>query len=122
MVNNTLILLGYAENSKPSLWLTRFVALGLTSNIWQCCFDSRDDLFTTKIVEVLCHSDTDNQQQLHNEFNIYLILKEAYQSGQLQDHIAPHCYGAFEGNGIDIIILNLCDGVLNAWDESSASE
>ena len=122
MANNTLVLPGCAENSETRLWLTRFVASGSTGNVWQCRFDNRDDLFAAKIVEVLRHSDEDNRQRLRNEFDVYLILDEAYQSGQLHDHIAPRCYGAFEGNGIDILIFDLCDGVLNAWDELSASE
>ena len=33
--------------------------------------------------------------------------------------INPGHYRAFEGNGVDILILDLC---LNAWDELSASE
>jgi hypothetical protein len=122
MVNNTFVLPRRAENSKPCLWLTRFVASGSTGNVWQCCFDNREDLYAAKIVEVLCHSDADNQQRLRNEFDVYLILDEAYQSGRLHDRIAPRCYGAFEGNGVDILILDLCDGVLNVWDELSASE
>jgi len=79
-------------------------------------------LFATKIVEVLRRSDADSRQQLHNEFNVYLILDEAYQSERLHNRIAPHCYGAFEGNAVDVLILDLCDGILNAWDELSASE
>jgi hypothetical protein len=122
MANNTLVLPECAENSKPRLWLTRFIASGSTGNVWQCRFNDRDDLFAAKIVEVLHHSDADNRQRLRNEFDVYLILDEAYQSGQLHNRIAPRCYGAFEGNGIDILILDLCDSVLNAWDELSASE
>jgi hypothetical protein len=71
---------------------------------------------------MLCPSDAENRQRLRNEFKIYLILDEAYQSGKLRDRIAPRCYGAFEGNGIDVLILGLCDGILNSWDELSASE
>jgi hypothetical protein len=122
MANNTLVLPGCAENNKPRLWLTRFVASGSTGNVWQCCFDNRDDLFAAKIVEVLRDSDADNRERLRNEFDVYLILDEVYRSGQLHDRIALRCYGAFEGNGTDILILDLCDGVLNTWDELSASE
>ncbi|KIM80579.1 hypothetical protein PILCRDRAFT_73114 [Piloderma croceum F 1598] len=122
MSNNTLVLPQCARNSKPRLWLTRFVASGSTGNAWQCRFDNSDDLFTAKIVEVLHRSDADSRQRLRNEFNVYLILDEVYQSGRLCDHIAPRCYGAFEGNTVDVLILDLCDGILNAWDELSASE
>jgi hypothetical protein len=71
---------------------------------------------------VLRCSDTDKRQRLRNEFDVYLTLDEAYQSGQLRDRIAPRCYGAFEGNGVDVLILDLCDGILTVWDELSASE
>jgi hypothetical protein len=40
-------------------------------------------LFIAKIAEVLRRADADNRQRLHNEFNIYLTLEKAYQSGQL---------------------------------------
>lgn len=79
-------------------------------------------MFAVKIVEVLRRSDADNRQRLRNEFDVYLTLDKAYQSGQLRDRIAPRCYGAFEGNGVDVVILDLFDDVLNDWDELSASE
>ncbi|KAF8461811.1 kinase-like domain-containing protein [Russula ochroleuca] len=109
-------------NGKQRLWLTRFVGSGSTGRVWQCHFDDSDDLFAVKIVELLCPSDADSRQRLQNEFNMYLALEAAYKSGQLCDRIAPHCYGAYEGDGVNIIILGLCDGVLNAWDELSAPE
>jgi hypothetical protein len=62
------------------------------------------------------------KQRLHDEFNVYLTLEEVYQSGQLLNLIAPRCYGVFEGNGVDALTLDLCDGTLNAWDELGASE
>ena len=122
MSNNTLVLPQCAGSSKRRLWLTRFIASGSTGNVWQCRFDNSDDLFAVKIVEVLRRSDADNRQRLRNEFDVYLTLDKAYQSGQLRDRIAPCCYGAFEGNGVDVVILDLFDDVLNDWDELSASE
>ena len=71
---------------------------------------------------MLCPSDTENRQRLRNEFKIYLILDEAYQSGRLRDRIAPRCYGVFEGSDMDILILELCDSILNSWGDLSASE
>lgn len=59
---------------------------------------------------------------LRNEFNIYLTLEKAYRSGQLPDRIAPFCYRAFEGDGVDVLMLDFHDHVLNTWDELSASE
>jgi hypothetical protein len=59
--------------------------------------------FAVKIV--LRHADADSRQCLHNEFNIYLTLDKAYQSGQLRDQIAPRCYGAFKAAGVDALIL-----------------
>ena len=95
---------------------------GSTGNAWQCRFDGSVDFFVVKIVEVLHRADADKQQQLHDEFNIYLTLEKAYQSRQLHDRIAPQCYGAFEGNGVAILILDLCDGILNEWGELNNSE
>jgi hypothetical protein len=79
-------------------------------------------LFAIKIVELLRRSDAASRQRLHNEFEIYLSLEEAYQSGKLPDRITPHCYGAFEGDAMDVLILELCDGILREWDELSDSE
>jgi hypothetical protein len=122
MSNNTLVLPECNGNSKRRLWLTRCIGSGSTGSVWQCRFDNSDDSFAVKIVEVLRRSDTDRQKRLHNEFNTYLTLDEAYQSGNVCDRIAPRCYGAFEGNGVDLLILDLCDGNLNDWDELSRSE
>jgi len=91
--------------------------MGSTGNVWQCHFDDSDDLFAVKIVELLRPSDSDRQLRLRNEFNVYLALEEAHQSGRLRDRIAPYCYGAFEGDGADAIILELCNGILRSWDE-----
>ena len=79
-------------------------------------------MFAVKIVELLRPSDADSQQRLRNEFNVYLTLEKAYQAGRLRDRIAPRCYGAFEGDGVDVIILELCDDNLRAWDELNDSE
>jgi hypothetical protein len=121
MSNNVLAIPPYARNDKPRLWFTRFIASGSTGNVWQCRFDSSDS-FAAKVVEVLRPSDTENRQRLRNEFKVYLILDEAFQSGRLHERIAPRCYGAFEGSYMDVLILDLCDGILNSWDDLSASE
>ena len=62
------------------MWLTRFVGSGSTGNVWQCQFDSNDDLFAIKIAEQR-RSDPDSRQRLRNEFGVYLSLEEAYKSG-----------------------------------------
>jgi hypothetical protein len=122
MSNNVLASPPCARNDKLRLWFTGFIASGSTGNVWQCRFDTSSDSFAAKIVEVLRPSDTEKRQRLRNEFKIYLILDEAYQSGRLHDRIAPRCYGAFEGSRMDVLILDLCDGILNSWDDLSASE
>jgi hypothetical protein len=122
MSNNVLAIPPCARNDQLRLWLTRFIASGSTGNVWQCRFDTSYDSFAAKIVEVLCPSDTESRQRLRNEFKVYLILDEAYQSGRLHDHIAPRCYGAFESYGMDVLILDLCDDIPNSWDDLSASE
>ena len=41
---------------------------------------------------------------------------------RLLDQITPRCYGAFEGDGMNVLILELCDGILMDWDELNDSE
>jgi hypothetical protein len=79
-------------------------------------------MFAIKVVEVLRRSDAASRQRLRSEFEVYLSLEEAYQSGKLPDRIAPRCYGAFKGNRVDVLILDLCEGILNQWGELSAPE
>ena len=122
MSNNTLALPLCVKSGKQRLWLTRFVGSGSTGNVWECRFDDCDDLFAAKVVEVLRPSDADSRQRLLNEFKVYLTLDRAYHSGQLHDPIAPRCYGAFKGNHVDVLILDLCEGVLKEWVELSISE
>jgi hypothetical protein len=122
MSNNVLPIPPCARDHKLRLWFIGFIASGSTGSVWQCRFDASYDSFAAKIVEVLRPSDTEKRQRLRNEFKIYLILDEAYQSGRLHDRIAPRCYGAFEGSRMDILILDLCDGILNSWDDLCASE
>ncbi|KAI9464522.1 hypothetical protein BJY52DRAFT_1145192 [Lactarius psammicola] len=109
-------------NGKQRLWLTRLMGYGSTGNVWQCRFDNGDGLFAIKVVELLRKSDVERQRRLCNEFEVYLTLEMAYQSGQLRDRITPHCYGAFGGDGTDVLILELCDGTINSWDELNISE
>jgi hypothetical protein len=111
-----------SRSRKQRLWLTRFIASGSTGHVWECRFDNCDSLFAAKVVEVLRPSDEDSRRRLRNEFNAYLTLEKAYQSGQLRDRITPCCYGAFEGNRVDVLILELCDGILNDWGELSSPE
>ena len=122
MSNNVLAIPPCARNDKLRLWFTSFIGSGSTGNVWQCRFDTSYDSFAAKIVEVLRPSDTEKRQRLLNEFKIYLILDKAYQSGRLHDRIAPRCYGAFEGRFMNVLILELCDGILSSWDELSTSE
>jgi hypothetical protein len=120
--NNTLALPVSDRNGQQHLWLTHFIGFGSTGRVWQCHFDNSDDLFAIKIVELLNPSGIDSQHRLRNEFNVYLIMEAAYQSGRLHDCITPHCYGAFEGDGVNVLILDLCNSILNTWDELSTLE
>ena len=90
--NNTLVLpqSQCCGSRKPQLWLTRFIGSGSTGKVWQCQFNDSDDLFAIKIAEPLCKSEAASRKRLHNEFEVYLSLEEAYQSGKLPDRIAPH--------------------------------
>jgi hypothetical protein len=98
------------------------VASGSTGNVWECRFDRFDKLFAVKVVEMLSTSDADSRLWLRNEFNVYLILEQATKSGELPYRIALCCYGAFKGKHMDILILELCDNVLNDWGELTAPE
>jgi hypothetical protein len=120
--NNTFALPECAGSRNPRPWLTRLIGFGSTGNVWQCHFDNSDYSFPAKIVEVLRPSDVNSRQQLLNEFNVYLTLEKGYQSGKPHNRIAPHCYGAFEGDGVNILILELGDETLSAWDELNDSE
>ncbi|KAI9465415.1 hypothetical protein BJY52DRAFT_1202193 [Lactarius psammicola] len=122
--NNTFVLPHCAENGsgKRRLWLTRLIGFGSTGNVWECHFDKSDSSFAIKIVEMLRRSDVDRQRRFYNELEVYLTLDTAYESGQLRDRIAPHCYGAFEGDGIDVLVLELCGDTLKGWDDLNPSE
>ncbi|KAH9005142.1 hypothetical protein EDB86DRAFT_3037426 [Lactarius hatsudake] len=122
--NNTFALPHCAENGnrKRRLWLTRHIGSGSTGNVWECHFDNSDDLFAIKVVKLRRRSDVECQRRFYSEFEVYLILEIAYQSGQLRDRISPHCYGAFEGDGTGVLILGLCGDTLKDWDELNFSE
>jgi hypothetical protein len=49
-------------------------------------------------------------------------MEKEYQPGKLQDRIALRCYGAFEGNNIDVLILDLHDNNLDSWDQLNLPE
>ncbi|KAI0291556.1 hypothetical protein BC826DRAFT_1022434 [Russula brevipes] len=121
MSNNVFAIPPWSRKDKLRLWFTRLIASGSTGSVWQCRFNTSYDPFAAKVVEVLRPSDTEKRQRLRNEFKVHLILDEAYQSGRLHERIAPRCYGAFEGSRMDVLILDLCDGILNSWDDLSAS-
>ena len=105
------------KNEQRRMWLTHCIGSGSTGNVWKFRFDNSNDSFAVKTVELPHSSDTDRRQRLRDEFAIYLVIEAAYQSGQLRDRITPRCYGAFEGNGVDVLVLDLCDGILKSWDE-----
>jgi hypothetical protein len=79
-------------------------------------------LFAIKIAEPLHHSEAASRERLCDEFEVYLSLEEAYQSGKPPNRIAPQCYGAFKGDTMDVLILDLCNSILEDWDELSDSE
>ncbi|KAH9042056.1 hypothetical protein EDB85DRAFT_1857198 [Lactarius pseudohatsudake] len=122
--NNTFVLPHCAKNGNGNqrLWLTRHIGSGSTGSVWECRFDNSDDLFAIKVIELQRRSDVERQQRFYNEFEVYLSLEIAYQSGQLRDCITPHCYGAFGGGRTDVLILGLCGDTLKGWDELNFSE
>jgi hypothetical protein len=90
--------------------------------VWECHFSDDTESFALKVAEVLRRSDAGRRERLRHEFGIYQILEDAYASGRLRSRIAPRCYGAFEGDRMDVLLLDLCDGELNTWEELSTSE
>ena len=115
--NNTLVLPPHSLNGdlKPCIWSTHLIEHGSTENVWQCYFNNNSDvLFGVKVVELLHRLDIKLQWWFYKEFEIYLTLEMAYQSEKLCDHIAPNCYGAFKGDGINVHILELCESTLNS--------
>jgi hypothetical protein len=71
---------------------------------------------------MLRSSDLEARKRFRNEVDVYITLEKAYRSGQLQDRIAPRCYGAFEGKNIDVLILDLHDTILDSWDHLMPEE
>lgn len=88
----------------------------LGSSFWYC-----DHMFAVKVVEMLRSSDAERRQRLRTKFNVYLTLEKKFKSEYLRDCIAPCCYGAFENDRMDIFILDLCDDILNSWEELGCS-
>ena len=67
-------------------------------------------------------SDIEARKRFRNEFDVYITIEKAYQSGKLQDRIAPRCYGAFEGKHVDVLILDLHDTILDSRDHLTSQE
>ncbi|KAF8272453.1 hypothetical protein EI94DRAFT_1769734 [Lactarius quietus] len=122
--SNKFVLPLHAESryGKQRLWLTSVIGSGSTGTVWKCRSDKNDGLFAIKVVEFLCRSDVERQRRFCNEFETYLSLEMAYQSRKLCDRITPYCYGAYKGDRTNVLILELCDGTLNSWDELNTSE
>jgi len=121
--NNTFALSQCVRDDRHHIWLTYIIESESSGDLWQCHFNSDTELFALKVVEMLSHdSDIDCQQLLHNEFDIYQTLEDAYTSGQLCSCITPHCYGAFKSDHIHVLLLEHFNCVLNTWDELNTSE
>ena len=112
------------KQSKQHLWLTRSLGHGSTGRVYnyKCHFDFFEKLFAAKVVEMLCSSDIEARKRLRNEFDVYIAMERAYQSGKLRNRIAPRCYGAIEGKYTDVLILDLHNAVLDSWDDFKLEE
>ncbi|KAH9050591.1 hypothetical protein EDB84DRAFT_1584844 [Lactarius hengduanensis] len=95
LLNNTLVLPHCAKNGK---------GYGSTGNVWQGRFDNSNNF-----------SDAERRQRLYDEFG-------SYESGRLHKRITPRCYGAYKDDGLDALILELCDSTLKDWDELNLLE
>ena len=122
--DNKFVLPLFAKNGdrKQRLWLTRVIGSGSTGTVWQCRSDESVGLYAIKVVELLCRSDEERLRRFSDEVEVYLTLEMAYRSGQLCNRITPHCYGAFKGDRTNVLVLELCDGTLNSWDELNISK
>ena len=110
------------HTGKQFLWLTRSLGHGSTGSVYQCHFDNVEKSFAAKVVEMLHSSDIEARKRLRNEFDVYITMEKAYQTGKLQNRIAPRCYGAFEGKYVDVLILDLHNAVLGSWDDLKLQE
>ena len=108
MSNNTLALPLCVKSGKQRLWLTRFLGSGSTGNAWECRFDDCDDLFAAKVVEFYAHL----MQTADNDFLMSLKSTLPW-TGRitLVNYTIPSLH-AFKGNHLDVLILDLCEGVL----------
>lgn len=112
-------------NKKRRLWLTQFIGFGSTGHVWKCHLDDDDTLYAIKVVEPLRGSDEDiveHQERFYNEAKVYSMLEQAYESGKLLDRITPRFYGAFEGDGVCALIIELCNDTLQSWEGLSILE
>jgi hypothetical protein len=116
--NNLFGLLPIPHADKQHLWLTHPLGHGSTGSVYKCHFDNFEKPFAAKVVEMLHSSNIKARKRLRNEFEIYITMEKAYQSGKLQNRIAPRCYGAYEGKYIDVLILDLHNTVqvFDSWD------
>ena len=56
--------------------------------VWECHFDNSEKPYAVKLVEILRPSDIEARKHFLREFDVYITLERAYQSGQLQDRVA----------------------------------
>lgn len=103
--------------------MTHLIGFGSTGSVWQCRFDDSEGLYAIKVVELLCRSDDlERQRRFYHELEACLALETAYRTTTLCHRITPRCYGAFKGDGDFALVLELCTGALNTWDELNVSE
>ena len=117
--NNRFVPPGGAEKGKKKrrLWSTSLIGSGATGSVWRCHFDDDRGLYAIKVV-----SNREHEREFFKEFEVYLALENAYQTKTLETNITPHCYGVFKGEGYFALVLGLCEGALNTWDELNISE
>ena len=120
--NNIFGLPPISYTGKQHLWLARSLGHGSTGSVYKCHFDYFEKSFAAKVVEMLRSSDIEARKRLRNEFDVYITMEKAYQSGKLQNRIAPRCYGAFEGKYVDVLILDLHNAVLDSWGDLELEE
>jgi len=110
------------HTGEQHLWLTRPLGHGSTGSVYKCHFDNSEKPFAAKVVEMLRSSDIEARNRLRNEFDVYITMEKAYQSGELQNRIAPRCYGAFESKYVDVLILDLHNTIPDSWAELKREE
>ena len=101
-------------NKKQCLWLTHLNGSEAIGSVTQCYFDDDKSLFAIKDV-MPCQSRM--PMIILQWVQGVPCIRECILNQILDTHITPHCYSVSRGKGNFTLVLSLCEGALNTWDE-----